>query len=107
MIANIVGTILSIPLMYLFMYTFDFGLSGIPFAQAFVSLIIFAIVLTYSFCQPEVKSVLQPLNREVFEGWCEYLRISIPATVMMVAESWAIQGLTVMATILGVLELAS
>ena len=70
MIANIIGTVLSIPLFYLFMNTFDYGINGIPFVQAIVSSITFAIIVISSYCQPEIKAVFQPLNREAFKSWC-------------------------------------
>ena len=39
-------------------------------------------------------------------GWGEYLGVSVPATVMICSEWWAFEILTVMAGILGVVELA-
>lgn len=107
MVASIVGIVLTVPLTYLFMYTFDYGLSGIPFAQAVQSIIVQVIIVLYCWHKPEIREVLQPIDCEAFQGWGSYLMVSLPATVMICAEAWAFQGLTFLAGILGVLELAS
>ena len=70
----------------------------------FIQLIITVI---YCHCKPEIRKVMQPHDCETFRGWGEYLKISLPATVMICAEWWAFEILTVMAGMLGVLELSS
>ena len=107
MVAGIVGTLLSIPLIHLCMYTFDYGLTGLPMAQGITTGIGLLVVIVYTFCKPETRQVLQPYDCEVFRGWGEYLKVSIPAAVMICAEWWAFEALTVMAGFLGVLELAA
>ena len=47
------------------------------------------------------------MNKDAFTGWCEYLCISIPSTVMICAEWWAFNIMTILAGVLGVTELAS
>lgn len=47
------------------------------------------------------------LNRESLSGWCEYLKVSLPSTVMICAELWGFQVLTVIAGTIGVAEQAS
>ena len=44
---------------------------------------------------------------EAFRGWDQYLAVSIPVTIMICSEWWAFEALTIMAGILGVVELAS
>ena len=44
---------------------------------------------------------------ETFRGWGDYLKISLPATLMICSEWWAYEILTLMSGILGVLPLAS
>ena len=107
MIASIVQTVVTIPLIHLCMYTFNFGLTGIPIAQAISTGILLLVTIIYTFCKPETRKVLQPYDWEVFRGWGEYLNVSIPAAVMICAEWWAFEALMVMAGILGVLELAA
>ena len=107
MIACCVGTVLLIPLTYIFMFTFDLGLNGIPLAQAVQASTILGITTVYCHCKPEIRSVMQPYSCEALFGWKEYLKVSLPATVMMCAEWWAFDVLTFLAGILGVLELAS
>ena len=107
MVAQIVGTLLSIPLIYSFMYTFEYGLQGIPIAQFIQSVIVLATTVIYTFCNPEAQKVWQPYDIEVFRGWGEYLSVSAPATLMICAEWWAFEALTVLAGMLSVLELAA
>ena len=97
MVASIVCTILTLPLIHLCMYTFDYGLVALPMAQGITAGIGLLVVIIYSFIKPETRKVLQPYDCEVFRGWGEYLKVSIPAAVMICAEWWAFEALTIMA----------
>jgi len=44
---------------------------------------------------------------ESFRGWGEYLKVSLPSTVMICAEWWAFEILTLISGTLGVPEQAS
>lgn len=107
MVASLAGILISIPLIYLFMYTFDYGLCGIPIAQGLSSVIELGTTVIYTFCKPEARRVLQPYDFEVFRGWGEYLSVSAPATLMICAEWWAFEVLIILAGRLGLLELAA
>ena len=48
-----------------------------------------------------------PFDKTAFQDWEEYLKISIPATMMICSERWAFYVLTFLAGILGVIDLAS
>lgn len=104
---NVLGTALFYALANLFMTTFDYGISGVPIADAIVSVLILTLVATFSFCSPKVKKVLQPLNSEAFEGWFKYLKIGIPTSMMLVTQSLTFYALVMMAASIGELELGS
>ena len=107
MVASVIGNLISIPLIYVFMYTLELGLAGIPIAQGLNSLVIFGTTIVYTLCKPETREVLQPYDSEVFRGWGEYLSVSGPATLMICAEWWVKRFLTVLAGILGLQQLAA
>lgn len=58
MVASIVGNLISIPLIYIFIYILELGLAGIPIAQGLNSFIIFGTTVIYTFCKPETSQVL-------------------------------------------------
>ena len=107
MIASCIGTTIVIPSCYIFMYTFNFGIYGLYMAAGLKDFIQLIITVIYCHRKPEIRKVMQPYDCETFRGWGEYLKISLPATVMICAEWWAFEILTVMAGMLGVLELSS
>ena len=107
MVASIIGTLQFVPFCYLAMYTCNLGIDGLPVALFFKQFVILASTMLYCRCKPEIREVMQPYDWEVFRSWVEYLRVSIPATMMICAEDFAFQGMTLLAGMLGVLELAS
>ena len=107
MVASFVGTILLIPNCYLFMYTCDLGINGLVLAAVSKDFTVLFITVIYCYCKPEIRAVIQPHSCETLRGWSQYLMVSLPATVMVCAEWWAFEFLTVMAGILGVMELSS
>ena len=50
---------------------------------------------------------MSPIDGSAFRNWGAYLKISIPATVMLCAEWWAFEVLMVLAGTLGVASLAA
>ena len=66
------------------------------------------MVMIYGSCDPNVSQALVPFfSIETLSGWREYFEISLPATVMICSEWWALEFITLMAGTLGVAELAS
>ena len=102
MVASILGTFVQIPLCYFFMYTLDFGITGLPLATFVKESTLLATTVAYCHCKPEIRKVLQPYGKEALSGWGPYLAVSLPCTVMLCAEWWAFEGLTIMAGNLGV-----
>ena len=83
MVAGTTSTILFAPLLYFFMFTLDMGVVGTAMAFTVKSFLNLVAVIIYCKCSEQVKSVLQPFDREAFKGWKPYLKISLPTTVMM------------------------
>ena len=50
---------------------------------------------------------MQPLGRESFQGWCDYIKIGLPGTLMLASELWAFEAMTLMSGILGLIDLAA
>ena len=105
MVAMIVATILHIPLCFLLADYFEMGINGLGLATSIKDSILLLVVMIYANCSSDVKPALSlPCARKSFSGWGEYLKISLPSTVMICAEWWAYQVIEVMSGILGVEE---
>ena len=107
MVAMFVATTLHIFLCYLFVHVLDWGIEGLAIATSTKDLSLILMVMIYGYCDPDINKALAPLNKECFQGWSEYLKVSLPSTVMVCSEWWAFEFLTIMAGIMGVAELAS
>ena len=108
MAAIITSTIIHVPLCILFVYGLDLDIRGLAIATSCKDAVLLILVMVWgSFYSTEIRSTLvRPLDEESFRGWCEYLKISLPSTVMFCAEMWAFGIFTVLAGTLGVTELA-
>lgn len=104
MVAMFVATFLHIPLCFLFVNYFDMGIRGLGMATSVKDCVLLLIVMVYGNCSREVQPALSLPDRESLRGWCEYLKISLPSTIMICAEWWAFEILIIMAGILGVPE---
>ena len=62
----------------------------------------FLFTTIYGHCIPAIKKTIQCPNRDTFVGWGAYLSISLPATVMLLAEGWAFNVLGVLAGLISV-----
>ena len=107
MIVMIVGTFVHILLCYIFINVVDTGIVGLAYASSIKDGVLMLTVMAYSRCSSQINIALVPVNRDAFRGWGEYLCISIPSTVMICAEWWAFEIMTILAGVIGVTELAS
>ena len=83
------------------------GINGLAIATSITQAILLVSVFVYACCSSQVSRVMQPIDREAFKSWWPYLKISLPATIMLCSEWWAFEILIVLAGMLGVNELAS
>lgn len=108
MIAMIVATTMHLPLCYLFVKGLDMGVLGLACASSVKDSLCLIVVMIYGNCSDQIRRSLQPIcQRESLEGWCQYLKISLPSTAMICAEWWAFEILTVIAGTIGVPEQAA
>lgn len=107
MVATILATVLHIPLCFLLCKGLDWGIIGLAVATSIKDFFLMAFVVIYGRCSSEFDQTLQPLDKESFEGWCEYLKVSFPTMVMMCAQWWAFEIFIVIAGTLGVNQLAA
>ena len=68
--------------------------------------LMFLFTNIYAHCIPAIKKAIQWPNKDSFVGWGSYLRISLPATVMLLAEGWAFNVLGVIAGLISVTDQA-
>ena len=65
----------------------------------------FTMLLVITIYAHSIKSINEALffpTSSAFKNWGEYLKLSIPATVMLCAEWWAFEILTILSGIIGV-----
>lgn len=89
MVACIIGTLIHVPLCYFFVYTLNFGLSGLPFANFLKEAMTLSTTMLYCHFKEQISEVMQPFNLEALQGWKQYLSVSLPATALICAEFWA------------------
>lgn len=82
---------------YLLINVFKMGVQGAAVALLISQFINAALGSLYILIKNPLPESLFFYNRDSFRGWCEYLKISIPATVLMCAEWWAFECLAVIA----------
>ena len=107
MVFMIIATLLHIFLCLVFVIWLDMGIIGLGLAMSTKDGVLILMTIIYSNCSSDVRHILAPFDGEMLKGWGEYLSLSIPATAMLCAEWWAFELLTILAGILGVIELAS
>ena len=89
MIAMIAATVIHVPLCYIFVHVVDLGVEGIVFATITKDCVLLLTILIYMRCSKRISPHMRMVDREIFRGWCEYLKISLPSTAMLCAEWYA------------------
>ena len=107
MIINICSIFLHIALCFIYTRVADMGVYGIALAASSKDFALWLSITIYSFSAKQIRRALAPIDSSAFRGWCTYLKISVPATVMICAEWWAFEVLIVVAGTLGVASLAA
>ena len=107
MIAMIVATFVHILLCFLFIHGLEMDIIGLAIASSIKDAVLLCTVMVYGCCSSKINIALVPINMDALRGWREYLKVSLPSTIMICSEWWAFEILTVLAGTLGVAELAS
>ena len=107
MVAQIVAAPIHILLCDLCLNRYELGVQGLGIATMISYFFMFLITAIYMISIKALRESLQWPNKDSFTNWGEYLRISLPSAVMMVAEGWAFNILGVFAGLIGVIDMAS
>ena len=82
------------------------GIKGLAIASSIKDGVLLSIVMVYMRCSKKISQIMTPIAISAFTNWCEYLKVSIPCTVMLCSEWYAFEIVTVLAGTLGVNEIA-
>ena len=107
MIAQIVASLIHIPLCVLFVTKWDMGVKGLGYATMVTYFCMLIFISTYAFSITAVRQSLSWPNKASFANWGEYLGIGLPSAVMLVAEGWAFNILGIFAGIIGINDQAA
>lgn len=107
MMAMFVAAFLHIPLCLFFVNYCDMGIKGLGLATSIKDGILLLSVTVYGGYLEDIRPALFPPGYESFTEWGEYLKVSLPCTIMMCAEWWAFEILIILAGTLSVPEQAA
>ena len=77
---------------------------GLAIATDISAFLMLIIITVYAHQIDSVNEAFFFPTMDSFSNWGEYFRLSIPATVMLCAEWWAFEILTILSGVLGVNE---
>jgi MATE family multidrug resistance protein len=97
MIAQILATGVHLPLCYLLAIRLEMGVRGLGLATSITKFNLLLVTIVYSKCSPQISCALQFPDRDSLRGWSEYLKVSLPSTIMICSEWWAFEVITVIA----------
>ena len=104
MVAQVVSSIIHIVLCIYCVKGRDMGVAGLGIATMITYFIMFVFTTVYGHCIPAIKKAIQWPRKDSLRGWGEYLEISLPATIMLLAEGWAFNVLGVLAGLISVTD---
>ena len=104
MVAQSTATVIHIFWCYLFVVVLEMDIIGIAIATNITTFTMLFGITVYAQCIGSIKEALFFPTADSFKNWGEYLSLSIPATVMLCAEWWAFEVLTILAGVIGVNE---
>lgn len=107
MVVMLVGTVIHVILCYVFINVLHYDILSLACASSLNAFFLMVTVIIFGRLSSQIKLALAPFDREAFTGWWEYLKVSIPSTMMICAEWWAFLILSILSGILGVTSLAS
>ena len=108
MIAQLFASILHFILCYTFLFYFEMDVRGLGLATSLTNLFKIIVICSYSYCSGSInQALIRPTTKDVFSSWGEYLKLAIPAMVILSSEWWAYEIVTMLAGLLGTTEQAS
>ena len=106
MVAQVISSILHVYLCFLFVRRCDMGVAGLGYATMVAYFSMFLFTFIYAYCIKAVRQALHCPRKDSLSGWSDYLAISGPATIMLLAEGWAFNVLGVIAGLISVTDQA-
>ena len=105
MLAQILATLLHLPLCYLLVMRCNMGLKGLGLATSLTNLNL--LIGTTIYCNSSLairKVIALPPGSfpNLFKGWKEYLKVSLPSTLIMCSEWGAFELLTVVSGLISI-----
>ena len=105
MVILMASVVLHVPLAIYMVTQTSYGIYSLGIVSFITGVMQLIAILVYSQFKAELKDGLFWPRRDSFEGWGEYLSISIPAMIMICSEWWFYEILVVMAGMMGVVQL--
>ena len=93
-------------LCYYFVYVKELGIAGTGYAGSLSNSIIFLSLLIYSYNIADIRKAVQLPDSRLFRlgGILEYLKLGVPAVIMLCLEWWAFEVMTILVGYIGVNE---
>ena len=107
LVTQIATTILYFPIVYWFVNVLDGGVVGLGLAFVAQATLQWIVITVWMSLTPKFKEAIFLPRADSFEGWGEYLSLSIPGTIMICGEWWAWLIVSMIAGLMGVTELAA
>ena len=107
MVAQVSASAVHLMLCILLVNRTEMGVRGLGFATMLTYFLMFLFTAIYALCIKEVRRSIKWPKRDSFTNWGDYLRISLPSTVMLLAEGWAFNVLGVLAGLVSVTDQAA
>ena len=78
------------------------GIRGLGLATSLSNFNLLIITMVYCNCNTQIRRVIKFPDRTALSGWKEYLRISLPSTLIICSEWWAFEVLTVISGLISI-----
>jgi len=104
MVAQVIASAVHILLCVFWVNPYDKGVSGLGIATLATYFLMFFFTLVYSFCIKTLRESLSWPNKQSFTCWGEYMQISAPSIIMLLAEGWAFNVLGILAGLISVTD---
>ena len=106
MVAQVIASVIHLLLCLFCVKPYNLGVQGLGLATMITYFLMFFFTTIYGHCIPAIKKAIQCPTKDSFTGWGQYFGISLPATVMLLAEGWAFNVLGILAGLISVTDQA-
>ena len=106
MVAQVIASAVHILLCVFWVSRHDKGVYGLGIATLATYFLMFFLTAIYSFYIKTLRESLSWPNKAAFASWGEYMKISAPSIVMLLAEGWAFNVLGLVAGLISVTDQA-